>query len=153
MTGRLRIITLIVAVVVPLAVATTSGPRPVAHAASSPCIPAGVLWHFQNYTLSYKDIRLEGYTGPDGTGTVEITCELRVPKAQMSGWTSKGGEIWMPFDVQSVKITSWSGGGGDPVSVGPYDNSKNTCFRIIYNDHKTSWELPLKTRGADCNTA
>lgn len=154
MTGRLRVTTLLAAVVVTLAlVTTTSGPQPVAQAATSACVPAGVLWHFQNYTVSGKTLRLDGYTGPDGTGTIEITCELRVPKAKLSGWTSKGGEIWMPFDVQSVKITSWSDGGGDPVLAGPYDNSQNTCFRIIYNAYKTSWKLPVHSRGDKCDTA
>lgn len=149
--SRLRPIALLVALGVALSLVAPAG-LPSARAESDPCIPVGTLWHFQNYTVSGKTLKLEGYSGPDGTGTLMVTCELYVRKAEMSGWKSRGGEVWVPNDVQSVKVTSWSDGGGDPVSFGPLDNSENACFRIIYNDYKTSWELKLRTRGEKCDT-
>jgi len=112
--------------------------------------PGGNLWHFQNYTHSGKKLTLDGYTGTNGTGSIMITCGLHIPEASTT--RSRGGEIWMPYDVQSVKITSWSDNGGDPVTLGPLDNKENTCFRIVRNDHGTSWEFYQRAGGDKCTT-
>jgi hypothetical protein len=146
--GRVRLPALVAAVVLALATGIFAATPPAQ--ADDACVPAGNLWHFQNYTHSGKTLKLEGYSGSNATGNLMITCSLHVPGA--SNIRSRGGQVWIPYDVTSVKITSWSDHPGDPVSIGPYDNSENMCFRIVISDF-THWELHLKKRGDRCDTA
>jgi hypothetical protein len=123
---------------------------PLASANGTACIPAGNLWHFQNYTHSGKNLKLEGYAGENAKGRLMITCDLYIPKGSLL--RSRGGEVWIPYDVVSVKVTSWSDGDNKSVLAGPLDNKNNACFRITLNDMADSWLLTLKERGDSCDT-
>lgn len=147
--SRVRLIALLAALALALGLGVTAV-RPSAQAEDIACVPAGNLWHFENHTKSGKSLQLEGYAGPNGTGKLMITCKLYVRKGEL--WTARGGEVWIPFDVQSVKITSWSDGGGGPVSVGPFDNKENACFRITEGDQKSPWYVHVHNRGDECDT-
>jgi hypothetical protein len=145
--GRVRLPALVAAVALALATGISAVTPPAQ--ADDDCTQAGFLYHFQNYTHSGKTLKLEGYSGPNATGNLMITCSLHIRGGNNS--ISRGGEVWIPLNVPTVKITSWSDHGGDPVSAGPYDNKESKCFRIYYND-LTRWELWLNNRGESCNT-
>jgi hypothetical protein len=144
--GRVRLLALVAAVA--LALATVISAVTPSAQADDACTQGGYLYHFQNYTSSGKTLKVEGYAGPSATGTLMVTCSFHIRGADF--FTTRGGEAWIPYDVQSVKVTSWSDHGGDPVSAGPYDNSGNFCFRINRNA-STRWELSLVDRGPTCN--
>ncbi len=117
---------------------------PLAHAANgSECqfSPGRNMWHFQNYTASGKTVVLDGYSGPDATGNPVVSCSFHLKGRAAFFGRSKGGSAYLdPSTVKTVKVTTTSNHGGDPVGE-TLDNSGNACFRIVYNDRKTSWEL------------
>jgi hypothetical protein len=145
--GRVRLPALVAAVVLALATGIFAVTPP---AQADDTCRTGYLYHFQNRTKSGKSLKLEGYSGPKATGNLMITCSLHIPRA--SSHRTRGGEVWIPHDVTSVKITSWSDHRGDPVETGYVDNNENKCFRILYVPViGGGWFLSLVQVGPTCN--